>query len=70
MRLPYGIEAQSADTFLTSLFIAAPDAIEQIITEQASRLANPPQSVGQVLDNLSLEIPTFADAVSDQLRRR
>jgi predicted nucleic acid-binding protein len=67
---PYGIEAQPADTFLNSLFIADPDAIERIITEQAGRLTNPPQSVSQVLDNLALEAPAFADAVRDRLRLR
>jgi hypothetical protein len=67
---PYGIEAQSADTFLNSLFIADPDAIERIIAEQADRLTSPPQSVEQVLDNLALEAPIFADAVRGQLRRR
>jgi hypothetical protein len=67
---PYGIEAQSADTFLNSLFIADPGAIERIITEQAGRLTNPPRSVEQVLDNLSLEAPAFADAVRDRLRPR
>jgi predicted nucleic acid-binding protein len=57
---PFGIEAQSAD----------PDAIERIITEQAGRLTNPPQSAAQVLDNLALEAPAFADAVRDRLRPR
>ncbi len=63
---PHRIETQSADIFLTSLFVAAPDTVEQIITEQASDLKNPPQSVHQVLDNLSLEAPTFVRAIRER----
>jgi hypothetical protein len=31
---------------------------------------NPPQSVAQVFDNLSIESPVFAEAVRDRLRPR
>lgn len=65
---PYGIEAQSADMFLNVLCIAAPGVIERIIIEQADRLTNPPQSVGQVLENLSLEAPTFVRAIREWMR--
>jgi len=64
---PYGIEAQSADTFLQSLFDLAPTVIERVITEQASDLKNPPQSVEQVLNNLSLEAPAFVRAIRERI---
>lgn len=67
---PYGIEAQSADTFLNALFVANPNALRQIITEQAEDLKNPPQSVEQVLDNLSLEAPTFVRALRERMSAR
>ncbi len=67
---PYNIEAQSADTFLNDLFVANPNALQQIITEQASDLQNPPQSVEQVLDNLSLEAPTFTRALRERMDER
>jgi len=67
---PHRIETQSADTFLTALFVAAPDTIEQIITEQAGDLKNPPQSVAQVLNNLSLEAPMFVRALREGMRER
>ncbi len=64
---PHRIETQSADIFLTALFVAASDTVEQIITEQASDLKNPPQSVHQVLDNLSLEAPAFVRAIRERI---
>ncbi len=67
---PYDIEAQSADAFLASLVIADPETIAQIIIEQADRLKNPPQSVEQVLDNLSLEAPTFVRAIRERVQQR
>lgn len=67
---PYGIEAQSADTFLHSLFITEPGTIERIIAEQADQLTNPPQSVEQVLNNLSLTIPTAVDVIKARIRQR
>ncbi len=66
----YRIEAQSADMFLNTLFVANPNAFQQIITEQAGDLQNPPQSVAQVLDNLSLEAPTFVHAIREWMRER
>jgi hypothetical protein len=68
--LPHGIEAQSPDTFLGLLLDLAPDTMMRIIAEQAEDLKNPPQSVEQVLDNLALDAPAFADAVRERLRPR
>lgn len=67
---PYSIEAQSADTFLTSLLTADPATVARIIVEQSERLRRPPQSVEQVLNNLSLEAPTFVRAISERIRIR
>ena len=66
---PHRIEAQSADTFLNSLFTMDPDTVARIIAEQSERLQNPPQSVEQVLDNLSLEAPTFVRAIRERMRQ-
>ncbi|GEM_PF-4786414 len=63
------IEAQSADIFLNSLFAADSDTVARIIVEQSERLRNPPQSVEQVLNNLSLEAPTFVRAISERMRQ-
>lgn len=67
---PHNIETQSADTFLTTLFGADPHTVERIIIEQAADLKNPPQSVEQVLNNLSLEAPTFVRAISERMREQ
>jgi predicted nucleic acid-binding protein len=67
---PYGIETLSPDGFLNLLLDLAPDTMMQIITEQAEDLKNPPQSVAQILNNLSLDAPTFADAVRGRMRQR
>ncbi|MGI8855670.1 MAG: PIN domain-containing protein [Thermomicrobiales bacterium] len=67
---PHGIEVRSPDTFLRLLLDRAPDAMIRIITEQSEDLKNPPQSVQQVLNNLSLEAPAFTDAVRNRLRHR
>lgn len=67
---PYRIEAQSADTFLQSLFERAPTVLERIITEQATDLKNPPQAVEQVLNNLSLEAPMFVRAIRERMREQ
>lgn len=66
---PYRIEAQSADTFLNSLFVTDPDTMARIIVEQSERLQNPPQSVEQVLNNLSLEAPMFVRAMTEWMRQ-
>jgi hypothetical protein len=57
---PYGIEAQSPNTFLTQLAQNDRAAMIQILTEQAADLRNPPRSVQQELDQLALFAPTFA----------
>lgn len=67
---PHRIEAQPADVFLNALFVANPNAFQQIITEQAGDLQKPPQSVEQVLDNLSLEAPTFVRAIRERIRQQ
>jgi predicted nucleic acid-binding protein len=67
---PHRIEVWSPDTFLHLLLDLAPDTMMRIIAEQSGDLKNPPQSVEQVLNNLSLEAPTFADAIRGRMHRR
>jgi len=66
---PYGIEAQSADTFLNYLLVADPATMERAVAEQAARLKSPPQSVEQVLNNLSREAPTFVRAIRERMQQ-
>ncbi len=61
---PHGIVAVSADTFLRGLLARHPDAMAHIIREQAADLRRPPQSVRQVLDNLTTEAPQFVRAIA------
>ena len=58
---PFEIEAQSPDEFLTSLFYAYPDEMITILKEQAEYLHNPPMTVSEVLDALSINIPRFVN---------
>lgn len=67
---PYSIEAQSADTFLSTLLNAEPNTIARILIQQAEDLKNPPQAVEQVLNNLSLEAPIFVRAIREQMQQR
>lgn len=60
---PYGIEAQSADLSLRHLLDSELDTIVRIIREQAGDLKNPPQSVNQVLERLTIHAPMFARAL-------
>jgi predicted nucleic acid-binding protein len=56
---PFGIEAQTPDEFLTHLFYLDSTVITEILSEQANDLDNPPMSVPDVLDVLSLVAPGF-----------
>jgi predicted nucleic acid-binding protein len=56
---PFGIEAQTPDEFLTQLFYLNSALIADILSEQAHDLDNPPMSVPEVLDVLSLVAPGF-----------
>jgi len=60
---PFEVEAQSPDDFLTMLFYNYFDEMITIIREQAEDLHNPPMTVLEVLDALSINVPKFANRV-------
>ena len=56
--LPYGIEAQHPDEFVSHLFDLSPAAVCSAVRDQRQFLNNPPQSVRELLDTfLSLGLP-------------
>jgi predicted nucleic acid-binding protein len=65
---PYGIQVQPPDEFLTGLFDLAPDAMAQIIRQQANALTRPVSTVDRVLDRLSLDAPDFVAHIRAYLR--
>ena len=65
--LPEGLEAQSPDAFLESLFDLDHDAMVEAITEQAAALKNPKRTVDEILTALAKEVPEFAKAVRAHL---
>ncbi len=65
---PYGLEAQSPDTFLTHLYDLNPGQMVEIIRQQAAALRNPPRTTDDVLANLWLHAPGFARRIRSELR--
>lgn len=61
--LPDGLEAQSPDEFLSNLFDLDPDALVDVLREQAADLQRPPVTVGELLARLALVAPDFVTAV-------
>ncbi len=64
---PFGVEAQTPDEFLTHLFDLSPNYMIKILTEQAGDLVNPPMSVQEVLEDISLHAPEFVGIISPLL---
>ncbi|HLG63314.1 MAG TPA: PIN domain-containing protein [Ktedonosporobacter sp.] len=64
---PYGIEAQSPDDFLISLFHDNPREMCGIVKAQANALKNPPLSLSEVLHRLSSHTPRFSGLVQEEL---
>jgi predicted nucleic acid-binding protein len=58
---PFSVEAQSPDEFLASLADLAPRTMVRILREQAAALKNPPLTVEDVLDDVGLQAPRFAE---------
>lgn len=58
--VPYNIEAWSPDQFLLQLLSDNPDKMKVLLLEQATLLRNPPMTVSQILDQLALNAPKFA----------
>jgi hypothetical protein len=57
---PYGVEAQSPDTFLLALHDTAPAIMARIIEEQASALWKSAKTPADILANLTGQAPSFA----------
>ncbi len=56
---PFGIKAQSPDTFLTEFFHSAPAQMYEIIKTQAESLHNPPKTIDELFNTLSQHVPHF-----------
>lgn len=61
---PFGIEAQTPDEFLTNLFDLYPKRLAKILTDQAQDLVDPPMSIQEVLEELTLHAPEFVNIIS------
>lgn len=61
--LPEGVEAQSPDEFLCSLFDLRPDSLVTLVKAQAEALKNPPRSFEDLLRGLAKLVPEFAKSV-------
>ena len=59
----YGIEILHPDEFLTILYALSPELAVSIVTEQAAALNHPPMTIHEVLDALTVTVPTFAAAI-------
>lgn len=57
---PFGIEAQSPDSFLLHLFDLDQSAMECVVRAQAAAMRIPPVTVGEVVEMLALQAPRFA----------
>lgn len=68
--LPDGIEAQSPDRFLTSLFDLQPALFVDLLREQARDLVKPPMALDELLDRLARVAPELVAAVQDRLANR
>jgi hypothetical protein len=67
--LPDGIEAQSPDEFLCSLFDLNPPDFVEMLREQAADLVKPPVTFDDVLLRLGRVVPELVKAVRDLLVR-
>lgn len=61
--VPFDLEAQTADTFLTHLCFLDPEIMADIITAQAADYDAPPMTALQLLDRLAKHAPRFVDLV-------
>lgn len=64
---PFAITAQSADAFLTLLYHINADSMIAIVREQAASYRRPPRTLGDVLDRLAIQAPTFVKCVRENL---
>lgn len=62
-RLPEGIDAQTPDDFLVSLFDREPRLLIDIVHEQSVALRSPPRSFEEIVGALARVVPVFARRV-------
>lgn len=65
--LPYGIEILHPDEFLMVLYGLDSELAVTIISSQAADLRNPPKTVLEVLNALTVSVPKFAAAIRSRL---
>lgn len=64
---PFAIEAQSPDRFLTDLAEGDVALIRLVLIRQANALRNPPKTVADILQTLSLHAPEFVTRMRQEL---
>jgi predicted nucleic acid-binding protein len=64
---PLNIQALSPDEFLERILNESPDAFSQAIQKQVQALKNPPMTLAQVLEALSLHAPKTVFALKEKL---
>jgi predicted nucleic acid-binding protein len=62
------IDILSPDEFLTEILDFAPDAVAQLLLEQAAETSRPRLTISEVLDHLVLHAPAFVAGVRGLLR--
>lgn len=65
---PLEIQAVSPDDFLMSLFTQNPRLLVQVVIEQAAALKSPPMTAREVLDQIAVQAPIFAQHVRQSLK--
>ena len=65
---PFHVEAQLPDEFLANLFYLNGKSMIEILIRQAANLHNPPMTVLDTLQVLSLHAPNFVQLVRKELR--
>jgi predicted nucleic acid-binding protein len=61
---PFGVRTQTPDQFLTHLLHLNPQGMVELLTQQARDLGNPPMSLQELLEELTLHAPDFIDLIS------
>jgi hypothetical protein len=64
---PYNIDAQSPSVFLQHVLDLYQDVLLDVLVQQAADLHNPPMTVGEVVDEIAIHAPEFAEAVREKL---
>jgi predicted nucleic acid-binding protein len=64
---PFGIKAQSPDTFLCNLLAAYPKEIPQILQNQAQEYRKPPMTLDELLTILAKQVPRFVKLLRQHL---